>query len=67
MEATLQAISDLSDIRNIWIFLHLAIVFSKLEFYLVGEEEFQEEVHYLAVLLLLEVIIGKHSYTSTYD
>lgn len=45
MEATLQIISYLSNIRNVHILVIFIVIFCELEIYFLGEEEFQEEVH----------------------
>lgn len=43
----------------------LVVVLGELEVHLLCEEVFEEEVHKLAVLLLLEVVVGEHGHTAT--
>jgi hypothetical protein len=65
VKATLQIICNLGDIRNIHVLSSFVVVFAELEIHLLGKEEFQEEVHNLRVLLLLEVVVSEHSNAST--
>jgi hypothetical protein len=67
METAFKVISDLSNVWNIDILIVLVIIFGKLEVDFLSEKELKEEIHQLAVLLLLEVVIGEHHNTSAND
>jgi hypothetical protein len=63
MEATFEVVCNFSDIRNVHILCILIVVSDELKVNLLSEEIFQEEVHQLAVFLLLEIVIAEHHYT----
>jgi hypothetical protein len=64
VEATLEVVSNFSNIRHIHI-LVLFVVFCEFEVHLLREEIFKEKVHQFSVFFLLEVIVGEHGDTST--
>ena len=64
MEAALQIIRYLSDIRHVHVLVTLIVVFGELEINFLGEEEFQEEVHQFTILLLLEILVSEHRDTA---
>ena len=45
MEATLEVVSYLSDIRDIDVLIALVVIFRELEIDLLGEEVLEEEIH----------------------
>lgn len=65
MEAALQTIGDLCNIRHISILRHFIIILRELEVHLLGEVKLEEEVHDLCVFLLIKVIISEHGDAST--
>lgn len=67
MEATLEVISNLCDIRHVDILAVLVVIFGEFKIHLLGEEEFEEEIHQFGVLLLLEVLISEHHHTSAHN
>lgn len=66
METALQIVSYFSDVRHVHIPSILVIILPELKIHLLSEEKFQEEVHYLRILLLLEIVVRKHSHTATH-
>lgn len=66
MKTTLQIIRYLSYIRHMNILITFIIIFIELEVNLLSEEIFQEEIHHLCILLLLEVFICEHCHTAAY-
>jgi hypothetical protein len=62
MEAALEIFSDFSDVWDVDVFGGL--FFPGVELNLIGEEELEVEVHELAVLLLIQVVVGEHSHTA---
>lgn len=66
VEAALETICNFSNIRHMSILRVIVFIASKIEVYLLSEEIFQKEVHYLLVLLLLEILVSKHRHTPTH-
>jgi hypothetical protein len=66
MEATLEIVGNLSDVGHVDIGSVLIVVLAELEVHLLREEVFQEEVHDLRVLLLLEIVVREHSHTAAH-
>ena len=60
MEAAFKVVGNLSDIRHIEILVVLIVITGELEVHLLAEKVFQEEVHQLAILFLLKVVIVEH-------
>ena len=60
MEAALEVVGDLGDVGNVDVLVVLVVVAGEVEVDLLAEEVLQEEVHQLAVFLLLEVVVAEH-------
>jgi hypothetical protein len=67
VEAALQAVCNFCDIGNVGILGILVVVLGEFEVDFLGEVEFQKEVHYLCVFLLVEVVVGEHGDAPAYD
>jgi uncharacterized membrane protein YfhO len=65
MEAALQVISNLSNVRHLDILIAFVIILGELEVHLIREEVFEEEVHQFGILFLLEVVVIEHAYAAT--
>lgn len=63
MEAALEIISDLSDIRNMNILIGF-IILDELKVHFLCEEELQEEVHQFSIFFKLKELIGEHGHTA---
>ena len=67
MEAALEAVCDFGDVGDVVVLDGLAVFLGEFELDFIGQEEFDEKVHDLAVLFQLEVVIQEHLNTSTHQ
>lgn len=65
MEAALEVIGDFRNVRHIDVLI-LFIILGELEVHLLREEVFEEEVHQLGILFLLEVVVSEHRDTAAH-
>ena len=67
VEAALEAVCDFGDVGDVVVLDGLAVFLGEFELDFIGQEEFDEKVHDLAVLFQLEVVIQEHLNTSTHQ
>lgn len=48
------------------IFDGLGVFLGKFELHFIGEEKFNEEIHYLTIFFILEELIQKHFHTASH-
>lgn len=63
MEAALEVIRDLRNIRHMDVLVGLVIL-DELKVHLLSEEELQVEVHQFGIFLELKEVIGEHAHTA---
>lgn len=66
MEAAFQTVCNLSNVWDVVIFDWLSIFFGELKLDFIGEEKFDEKLHYLAIFFQLEIVVQEHLDTPTH-
>lgn len=66
METAFQTVCNLSNVWDVVIFDWLSIFFGELKLDFIGEEKFDEKLHYLAIFFQLEVVVQEHLDTPTH-